>query len=133
MTELSEGQKEALLNLLISITYRSRPVRWRLRRTHEQEKSKLEHAKSEMEFLISKSKDNKYDDLSGNINLNEVNCLIAENEKYIEYLSTLIEALRPAVYYSKDGIEDLKKRNDKIIKAYRKIQMKDLDKNEKTK
>ena len=114
-----EREKEVLLNLLLAVIYRSRPVRWRLRRSLEQEKARLEGAQHEMQQLV---KDlglttNHALARSLGITVEDSTRLLHENEVFVHELGVLVEALRPTVFHVKEGIEDVKARNDKLIRA----------------
>ena len=100
----------ALLKIVTSVVYRSRPVRWRLRRTLEQEKAKLERYQHEFEQLPAVQ----------DLDQKERAELLQRNQEFIADLTVLVESFRPAVFQDKGGLEELKDRNEKLFRAVKK-------------
>ncbi len=100
----------SLLKILTSVVYRSRPVRWRLRRTLEQEKAKLERYQHDFEQLPAVQ----------DIDQKERADLQQLNQQCIVDLTVLIESFRAAVFHEKEGLEQLKDRNEKLFRALKK-------------
>ncbi len=130
-----DREKEALLNLLISVVYRSRPVRWRLRRSLEQEKAKLERSQHDMQQLMKDLGCETDESLAQTVgvDLNEMKTLVQDNSDCAQRLGTLAEQLRPAVFHLKEGLEDIKMRNDKTLRLLQRVKKEKENKKEKEK
>jgi len=93
----NQANHQQKYELLKSITYRSRPLRWKLRKVLQKEKESIE---DEIKKLEEKRVDEK---------------LIQKNKEILALLEELTETFRPALIHDKP-LEMLRKENKKAMK-----------------